>query len=221
MYLVSRPAESILETGLNASEIIIVVSGFVLAWGAAGEYLDEHEHLTWLPSVFRWPKLVFVLMVAISLAFEFIGDAGVYICSSRLQILEGATIKALDSKATEAGRKAEGAITSSDAALGKASGASEVSQKAYGTSGEAMRVARGARQEADTFEKDIADARRDASEAKSLLAEVRRLAAEAEALAAEAERKVADRHVTPAQLDRIHKSLARWNGQDIRLYSRA
>jgi len=49
------------------------------------------------------------------------------------------------------------------------------------------------------------------------LAEVRHLAAEAEIRAAEAERKVADRHFSQSQIDRIHKSLARWSGKDIRL----
>ena len=49
------------------------------------------------------------------------------------------------------------------------------------------------------------------------MAEVRHLAAEAEIRAAEAERKVADRHFSQSQIDRIHKSLARWSGKDIRL----
>ena len=99
------------EKALDASELIIIVSGFVLAFGAVGEYLEEHNRL---PKWMKWPKLVFILMVVVSLIGEFVGDAGVFVFSKELQKLEGAEIEALDLKATaardkadEAGRRAE------------------------------------------------------------------------------------------------------------------
>jgi hypothetical protein len=105
--------------------------------------------------------------------------------------------------ATEASKAAGTAKTASQLAVTE-------SRRAEIASSNAMQLAR-------SFEKDIKDAKRDASEAKALLAEVRHLAADAESRAAEAERKVADRHISAAQTELIHKSLARWSGEDIRL----
>lgn len=181
LYALLEDPKSLFESGLNFFELLIVISGLVLAWGAIGEYLEEHGKIDRLPRLLRWSKLVFVLMVVISLVGEFVGDGGVYVCSSKLQILEGATIKALDEKATAATHKAEGAVASSDAAVAEASGASKVSQKAYNTSDDAGRVARSARQEADSFEKDIVTAKKQAADAESHLAEALRQAADATA----------------------------------------
>ena len=171
--------KSRLESGLDLSEKLIVISGLVLAWGCIGEYLWDHKKIHVLPRFLRWPELAFVLMVAISLVCEFVADAGVYICSSRLQILEGATIKELDAKANEAGRKAEGAISNSDSAVAKAAGAREVSQEAHKTSNDALRLARGAHQEADTFEGRLKSAERLANDAVSQIQTAVRQAGEA------------------------------------------
>jgi hypothetical protein len=85
-YFLSLSKETT-EHWLNAAELMLLVCGLVLAYGAAGEYLEEHGKL---PRSMRWarePKLVFVWMVAISLFGEFAGDAGVYIFSGQLQTI--------------------------------------------------------------------------------------------------------------------------------------
>ena len=181
LYASLEDPKSLYESGLNFFELLLVIAGIVLAWGCIGEYLEEHGRINAIPRFLRWPKLAFVLMVVISLIGEFVGDGGVYVCSSKLQILEGATIQALDKEATAAAHKAEGAVVTSDTAVAKASGASEVSQKAYATSDEAIRVARGARQEADTFEKDIVTAKKQAADAESYVADALRRVTESAA----------------------------------------
>jgi hypothetical protein len=200
---------------LDISEIVLLVSGALLFFGALGEYLEDHNRL---PQWMRWPKLIFEIIVAVSLAGELIADGGVFVFSHHLQKLEGADIEALQKKATKA-------LSDSTSALDKAKSAADVADTAKLESGNAKdtasaaeSVARAAQQEANAFARDIASAKADASEAKMLLTDIRQLAAEAKASAAESARKVADRHVTPAQRDRIHKSLVRWSGRDIRLY---
>jgi hypothetical protein len=82
--LLASMSKATTETFLNISELVILGSGFLLAFGAIGEYLVEHgKLLTWI----RWPKIVFVVMVVVSLIGEFLGDAGVYIFSSHLQTI--------------------------------------------------------------------------------------------------------------------------------------
>lgn len=78
-------SKSATENWLDASEITLLICGLVLAYGAAGEYLEEHEKLPRWMQWSREPKLVFVWMVAISLFGEFAGDAGVYLFSGHLQ----------------------------------------------------------------------------------------------------------------------------------------
>src|ERR1700727_2355245 len=78
IFLLSKSAA---EIALDASELIIILSGFVLLIGAAGEYLEEHKKLP------QWTKWPFVWMVVISLLGEFAGDAGVFIFSRRLQTI--------------------------------------------------------------------------------------------------------------------------------------
>ncbi len=80
-------------------------------------------------------------MVVLGLVGEFVGDAGVYVCSSRLQIIEGATLRALDSKATEAGRKAAGAIVTADGAILRSGKAETASSAAIDKSGRASTIA--------------------------------------------------------------------------------
>jgi hypothetical protein len=102
---------------LDASEWMLLVCGLVLAYGAAGEYLEEHDKL---PIWMRWsrkPKLVFVWMVAISLFGEFAGDAGVSLFSSHLQSIADQEIKDANSKALDAKNSAEGASAAAGMAV--------------------------------------------------------------------------------------------------------
>jgi hypothetical protein len=75
------------ETWLNAFEALLLACGLVLAFGAAGEYLEDHSRL---PGWMKWsrkPKIIFVWMVAISLFGEFARDARVFLFSGRLQAI--------------------------------------------------------------------------------------------------------------------------------------
>lgn len=142
---------------------------------------------------------------------------------ARTNQISGQVIGALDTNAAKVYRKSEAAVANADSAMGKAKAASDEadnakieSGKAKGVASAAQSVARGARKEADSFAAAIKVANRDASEAKALLSEVRQLATQAESRAANAERKVADRHVSPAQRERVRRSLVKWNGMDIR-----
>jgi hypothetical protein len=78
----SSLSKSATEIGLDASEIVLLISGFILLLGAVGEYAADHSKL---PKSLAWPKLVFILMVAVSLLGEWLGDAGVYLFSAHLQ----------------------------------------------------------------------------------------------------------------------------------------
>src|ERR1035438_2597834 len=80
------PTKAKAERGLTGFEITLIVCGLILALGAIGEYLEEHNKL---PRLLRWPKLVFIIMVVVGLIGEFFGDAGVYVFSSKLQEIEG------------------------------------------------------------------------------------------------------------------------------------
>jgi len=140
-----------------------------------------------------------------------------YPYSRRNDELSGTEIRELSAISKQARTDADAATLKAKSAEDEAKAAKIESGNAKGAASAAESLARSARKEAETFERDIASAKADASEAKALLTAVRQLAAEAESRAANAERKVADRHISPAQLDRIHKSLARWNGYDIRL----
>jgi hypothetical protein len=181
----SSPTKEDAEHNLNFSEVMLVICGLLLAFGAIGEYLEEHNKL---PRWMRWPKLVFIVLVASSLVGEFLGDAGVFVSSKKLQEIEGAEIHALDIKANLARTNANDAIGKSQTAIKRSGSADTAAKAAVDKSStaeksafNALSLAKGARQEADSFEKDIKDAKRDALEAKALLADARQLAAEAQA----------------------------------------
>jgi len=70
------------------SESLLVLCGLVLAFGAAGEHIDEHGRLPHWMEWSRKPKLVFVWMVALSLIGEFAGDAGVFLFSRAVQAIQ-------------------------------------------------------------------------------------------------------------------------------------
>jgi hypothetical protein len=84
-------SKSATETALNVSELTILAAGLLLAFGATGEYLEEHNRL---PCWMAWPKLVFILIVVTSLIGEFLGDAGVYVFSSELQSISDRELEA-------------------------------------------------------------------------------------------------------------------------------
>src|ERR1035441_3667004 len=96
-------SKSSTETILNVSEILLIVSGFVLTFGAIGEYLEEHGKL---PKWMKWPKLVFVFMVALSLVGEFLSDAGVFFSSSKLQTISDGEFAGLNKEAGDARKTA-------------------------------------------------------------------------------------------------------------------
>jgi hypothetical protein len=73
-------------------------------FGAIGEYLEQHEKL---PSWIKWPRLVFVSMVALSLVGEFISDAGVFLASHKLQTISDAEYADVNKKAGEAAERAD------------------------------------------------------------------------------------------------------------------
>lgn len=85
-------SKSATETALNVAEWVIFVSSVVLAFGALGEYLEEHDKL---PRWMDWPKLVFIILVVASLIGEVFGDAGVFVSSERLQSINDAESNAL------------------------------------------------------------------------------------------------------------------------------
>lgn len=137
------------EWALEWSEIAIIISGFILAFGAIGEYLHQHERL---PRWMQWPKLVFILMVAISLIGEFIGDAGVFVFSTDLQRIEGAEIETLD-------RKAKAALALADKAADDSVTAKTDAREAQGSAKLAKATAVDARHEAELVETNIASAK--------------------------------------------------------------
>jgi hypothetical protein len=106
-------SKSATESLLDASEIVLIVSGFVLLFGAVGEYLEAHGKL---PRWIKWPKLVFILMVVASLVGEFIGDGGVFLFSRHLQTISEKEFADLNAEAGEA-RKTAGAANERAAAL--------------------------------------------------------------------------------------------------------
>jgi hypothetical protein len=119
-YFLSLSKETT-EHWLNASELMLLVCGLVLAYGAAGEYLEEHGKL---PRWMRWarePKLVFVWMVAISLFGEFSGDAGVYIFSGQLQTISDTELTQLKNE----NLRLQGQVGDAKKAVIKAQGAAD------------------------------------------------------------------------------------------------
>src|ERR1022692_2046648 len=81
-YFLSRlssMSKATAENGHTVSELVIIVSGLLLALGAVGEYLEEHGKFP------KWTKWVFISAVVVSLIGEFSGDAGVFVFSEHLQ----------------------------------------------------------------------------------------------------------------------------------------
>ncbi len=170
-YLLSWPSLSkfAAENWLNSSEILIIAAGFVLAFGAIGEYLEEHGRL---PCWIAWPKIVFILMVVISLVGEFLGDAGVFVFPNELQRIEGAEIEALDKKAKTASEDADKAVNDS-------AGAKRDSKDAIDSASAAAKAASSARLKADSYEAQIKSALQQATEAERGLEDARNQAARA------------------------------------------
>ena len=85
-------SKSATETALNIAELTIIISGLLLAFGAIGEYVEEHQRL---PRWMEWPKIVFIVLVVASLIGEFVGDAGVFLFSEHLQSINDTEENAL------------------------------------------------------------------------------------------------------------------------------
>jgi hypothetical protein len=100
-------SKSTAETGLDVSEIAIIIAGLILTWGAVGEYLEDHNKL---PAWMTWPKLVFIFMVVGGLVGEFFGDAGVFVFSGSLQSISDSEVARLNTEAGAARREAGNAI---------------------------------------------------------------------------------------------------------------
>jgi|SRR5665213_3547874 len=96
-------SKSVAESGLDDSEILIIVAGLLLTLGAIGEYLEDHKKF---PGWFEWPKLVFILMVVVGLVGEFFGDAGVFVFSGALQSISDTEVANLNKEAGAARREA-------------------------------------------------------------------------------------------------------------------
>jgi hypothetical protein len=164
-------SKSATDRWLNASEILLLVAGLILTWGAVGEYLQEHDKLDRLPRWMRWPKLIFILMVVGGLLGEFIGDGGVFFFSYHLQSIEDAELERLGAHADTLEQRLRVVGDTSSAAGAVAGRALDNSGKAVSSSTTALGVAREARREADSFEKDIISAKTQSAEANSHLAE--------------------------------------------------
>jgi hypothetical protein len=66
-------SESTTSAARDVSEIVLLVSGLLLLFGAVGECRFDHNNLpTWM----RWPKLTFEIIVALSIGGELIADGG-------------------------------------------------------------------------------------------------------------------------------------------------
>jgi hypothetical protein len=112
--LLSLPSKSETETLLDISEIVLIVSGFVLFFGAVGEYLEEHGRL---PRWMRWPKLTFIIMVVVSLVGEFASDAGVFLFSRHLQTISEGEFATFNKEAGAARKEAGAANERAAAAI--------------------------------------------------------------------------------------------------------
>ncbi|MBV9155504.1 MAG: hypothetical protein JO097_04535 [Acidobacteriaceae bacterium] len=207
-YLFSWPSLSkfAVEEWLNRSEILIILAGFVLAFGAIGEYLDDHSRL---PKWMAWPKLAFILMVVISLIGEFVGDAGVFVFSKELQRIEGNEVDALDRRAKAAGNDAAKAI-------GDAAKAANKSQDALNSASASANAASAAKVEADSYEGQIRSALQQAAAAEKELTEARNQAAAANTKALEAQRALdaykAARVLSPQQQRKMETALEGFAG---------
>jgi len=175
-FCLLSPSKSAVETSLNVAELIIIVSGLALAFGAIGEYLEEHSKL---PRWMGWPKLVFIILVVTSLIGEFLGDAGVFVFSRQLQKIEGAEISDLDVRAKGAVEDATTALRNADDAKRKAGDASTAASQAKGaadnaktTASDAAGIARDARRELASVNEGVAAARKGVAELEMELASV-------------------------------------------------
>ncbi len=175
-YFFSSLSKSVTESLLDASEIVLIISGFVLFFGAVGEYLEAHGKL---PRWMKWPKLVFIVMVVVSLVGEFLGDAGVFVFSSHLQAISEAEFTALNREAGNA-RKSAGAAN-------ERAGIAE--QKA----GEANERASKNERESATLRKQASGLQKRAED--EYLARV------------QLEEKIAPRHITDEQRDKIRSAI--------------
>jgi hypothetical protein len=91
------------ETGLNASEILIIAAGLILTLGAIGEYAEERHRM---PCWCNCPALVFILMVVGGLIGEFVGDGGVFLFSGVLQTISDGELAGVRAEAATANKAA-------------------------------------------------------------------------------------------------------------------
>jgi hypothetical protein len=201
-------SKSTVEIALHASEVLLLVSGFVLLIGIWGEYRKDE----------KWKKYLaaFQIMVLAGIGVELLADAGVFLFSESLQRLEGDDIQALDKKARAANDKASEALSMSITAGNRSEtadrtskGALDKSVKAENSSLNALNLAIGARQEAESFEKDIVSAKKLAADAESHLAEAMRRAVDA---SAELERIKSPRSLT--DISKLVDTLKPFNGTE-------
>src|SRR5579859_1339859 len=92
LLFLSKSATSI---DLDISEAFLLISGLLLLVGAIGEYLEDHKRL---PRWANWPKLTFEIIVAVSLAGEFIAYGGVFVFSRHLQSIDDAEVSSLSAQ---------------------------------------------------------------------------------------------------------------------------
>lgn len=110
-------SESATTSGLDISEIALLIFGAVLVIGLVGEYAESGK---WK----RWQKL-FALLVIGGVAGELLADGGVFVFSRRLQTTAEAEIAELNKKAADSVKDAENARRDAANALERAAKAEE------------------------------------------------------------------------------------------------
>jgi hypothetical protein len=124
---VSKETASLL---LDISEWLLLGSGTVLCFGIVGEYAQGDW---WKKRIRLWEMLVIL-----GVAFELIGDGGVFLFGKTLQRIEGKEIVSLNALATEAEGHAKTALTDSGTALTKSGQANDKSDAAKDKAGKAV-----------------------------------------------------------------------------------
>jgi hypothetical protein len=146
-------------TGLDWSEIFLLIFGVMVAVGVLGESAKSEKWKKW--------HRMFELLVIIGVAGELFADGTIFVFSKHLQTISDTELAAAIRKAGDAEVSANNAANSAE--------------KAVDSAQQAESLAHSARREADSFEQDIVSAKKQAADAESHLADALQRVVEAEA----------------------------------------
>ena len=167
MFSLSKDATA---AALDFSEWILLIFGLILCLGIVGEYVNKKW---WTDRERLWQICVIVGVLG-----ELLADGSIFLFSHRLQLLEGADIQQLNTKAAAALTDSNDAIKKAKGAVDESSTAKDESEKAKTLAGQASALANGARRNVASLGSEVASVKSQSGDLSVKLTDANRKADE-------------------------------------------